>query len=178
MKFDKKLKLIIALVFCIWGISFIRNIFLEYSYPTKYEEYVYKYSKEYKIDPMLVFSIIREESKFFPYARSRKDAKGLMQISNITKEWAFKELKMDNCNIYDPKTNIKIGTWYLSRLIKEFDNQEFAIIAYNCGSGNLRSWMDKNYIVKDKEYKIPYIETKFYLKKVKKSYEKYKKLYE
>lgn len=162
----------------VWGIFFIRNMVLEFSYPTKYKEYVYKYSNEYGIDPMLVFSIIREESKFFPYARSKKDAKGLMQISNITEDWAFKELNIENSNIYDPKTNIQIGTWYLSKLLKEFKNEDFAIIAYNCGSGNLKSWMNKNYVVKDKEYKIPYIETKFYLKKVKKSYEKYKKLYE
>ena len=161
----------------VWGIFLIRNLILEYSYPIKYKEYVYKYSEEYGIDPLLVFSIIREESKFFPYARSKKDAKGLMQISNITKDWAFDELKLKDSNIYDPKTNIQIGTWYLSRLVKEFKDEEFAIIAYNCGSGNLKSWMSKNYVVKDKEYKIPYIETKFYLKKVKKSYEKYKQIY-
>ena len=107
-------------------------------YPRKYSVYVEKYSKEYNLDENFVYSIIKAESKFNPKALSHKGAKGLMQIADITRDWAIVELDLDeNIDIYDPETNIMIGCWYLNRLYKEFGDTDLVIAAYNGGSGNV-----------------------------------------
>ena len=80
------------------------------------------YSKEYGIDDSLVYSVIKVESKFNKKAVSKRNAKGLMQISEITQNWAQEELGLENIDIFDPETNIKFGGWYLNKLFKEFDN--------------------------------------------------------
>ena len=85
-------------------------------YPKKYSTYVEKYSNEYGIDENLVYSIIKAESKFDKDVISHKGAKGLMQISDITGNWAIEELNLgSDANIYNPDTNIKIGCWYYDR---------------------------------------------------------------
>lgn len=74
-------------------------------YPRKYSVYVEKYSKEYNLDENFVYSIIKAESKFNPNALSHKGAKGLMQIADITRDWAIVELDLDeNIDIYDRST--------------------------------------------------------------------------
>ena len=78
-------------------------------YPRKYSVYVEKYSQEYNLDENLVYSIIKAESKFNEKALSRRGAKGLMQIADITRDWAIEQLELsDDIDIYDPETN-KIG---------------------------------------------------------------------
>ncbi|OPJ55514.1 lytic transglycosylase domain-containing protein [Alkalithermobacter paradoxus] len=155
------------------------NILDKLSHPLHYEKYVYKYSAEYEIDPYLVFAIIRTESKFFPYAKSRKDAKGLMQIAPITENWAKEELNKTNIDIYDPKTNIKIGCWYLSKLMRQFDDIDLVIAAYNGGSGNVDKWLsDNRYSYNGINLtNIPFKETRQYVTKVKQAMKTYEKLY-
>ncbi len=153
---------------------------LKFLYPIQYEEYVYDYAKEYNIDPYLIFAIIKTESKFFPYAKSNKNAKGLMQIGDSTANWAMEELNIKNNNVFDPKTNIKIGCWYISKLFCQFEDMDLVIAAYNGGSGNVDKWL------KDDRYSynginlthIPFKETKQYVDKVKKSHKIYTMLYE
>ena len=176
----KKILVIIAIIIAlVVGVLIERDEVLKTAYPTKYEEHVFKYSKEYNIDPYLVFSIIKAESKFDPDAISHKDAKGLMQISPITQTWAQKELKLKDVDIYDPSTNIKIGCWYLNRLYIEFKDTNLVIAAYNGGSGNVSKWLkNKKYSENGNElHIIPFEETANYVEKVKKNYKTYKKLY-
>ncbi|SHJ54042.1 lytic transglycosylase domain-containing protein [Tepidibacter formicigenes] len=170
---------IITVCLIIGGVLNIKN-FLQIIYPTHYEEYVYEYSKEYNIDPYLVFAIIKTESKFFPYAKSSKEAKGLMQISEGTQKWAMEDLNIENSNIFDPQVNIKIGCWYINKLFEQFEDIDLVIAAYNGGSGNVDKWL------KDDRYSynginltnIPFKETKNYVNKVKKYHKIYKILYE
>ena len=84
-------------------------------------------------------------------------------------------------DLFDPKLNIEIGTWYLEKLEREFDGDwDNILAAYNGGSGNVNKWL------KDEEYskdgktldKIPFKETENYVKKVKADYDSYKKIYE
>ena len=149
-------------------------------YPRKYSEYVEEYSKEYNLDENFVYSIIKAESKFKPDAISHRGAKGLMQIADITRDWAIEELDLDqDIDIYDPKTNIMIGCWYLNRLYREFGETDLVIAAYNGGSGNVRKWLEDEHYSHDGKslYQIPFAETSKYLEKVKKNYEEYNKIY-
>ena len=149
-------------------------------YPRKYSVYVEKYSKEYNLDENFVYSIIKAESKFNPNALSHKGAKGLMQIADITRDWAIVELDLEkDIDIYDPETNIMIGCWYLNRLYKEFGDTDLVIAAYNGGSGNVSKWLaDEKYSQDGKKlHIIPFDETDKYVKKVNRNYEQYNKIY-
>ena len=150
-------------------------------YPTKFSEYVEKYSSEYGVDKYLVYSIIKTESKFHTRAISSKKAKGLMQITDKTAAWGRQELGLGDADIYDPETNIRIGIWYLGKLQKEFRGEyKLVIAAYNGGSGNVRKWLTTRDYSKDGKNlaKIPFNETSKYSQKVLDNYEKYKYLYE
>lgn len=158
---------------------------LKIVYPIKYGEYVFRYSRESNIDPYLVFAIIKVESGFNPQATSSKNARGLMQITDKTGKWGAESLNLDNFavgELYDPKTNIQIGCWYLNMLMKEFNNDlNLAVAAYNAGSGNVSKWLkDTNYSSSGQLNldRIPFKETRDYIKKVKKCHLIYKRLYE
>ena len=159
------------------------SIILKRIYPTKYEKQVYLYSKQFNIDPLLVFAIIKAESGFNPKAVSKKNAMGLMQITPATASEGASKLKLENFktdDLYDPNVNIMIGCWYLNWLIAQFDgNVDLAIVAYNGGIGNVRNWLEDKKLSKDGLTldKIPFKETDQYLKRVKDYYYVYKKLY-
>jgi len=154
--------------------------FLKTIYPLRYENYIVKYSGKYDVDPYLVASVIKIESNFNPNAVSEKGAVGLMQLMPDTAVWAAKTMgiKKEKIDLMDPETNIMLGTWYLSDLLKEFDgNLVLALAAYNGGRGNVKEWIDKGLIDKNSEENIPFEETKFFVMRVKKAYYWYKKLY-
>jgi soluble lytic murein transglycosylase len=181
-KYRKLLIVMIAVVAI--GVTLTNtNWLLKILYPKHYGEIIEKYAAEYGLDPYLVAAIIRTESKFDEKAKSNKNARGLMQISEVTGKWASEELKLDDYHeeiLYIPDTNIKIGCWYLYKLKEEFNgNLQLILAAYNGGSGNVNKWL------KDPKYSetgefledIPFPETKAYVKKVMKSYKVYRIIY-
>lgn len=156
---------------------------LQYFYPIKYEEYVEKYAEEYEIDKYLIYAVIQTESKFDPNAKSDVGAIGLMQLMEDTAKECNEKAEF-GYNIPDdlinPEVNIRIGCYYLNRLLKIFDdNKELALTAYNGGLGNVEKWLD------DEEYSdgqgglniTPYQETNDYVDKVLKSYKRYRDIY-
>ena len=176
----KKIFFILAIIIILFTSLIIeKNTINKILYPRKYSEYVQKYSKEFGLDENLVYSVIKVESKFRKDAISHKGAKGLMQISDITRGWAKEELNLGEINIFDPETNIKIGCWYLSKLYKEFGRLDLVIAAYNGGSGNVRKWLNNYTYSKDGKSLdlIPFEETSTYVKKITKNYKMYNKLY-
>lgn len=158
-------------------------IYLNMKYPIGYNSTIQKYSKEYNLDPYLIASIINVESSYDKDAISPKSAKGLMQISPQTGQWASEELNIEDYSedkLFQPEINIRIGSWYLDRLKTEFnDDLDLILIAYNAGSGNLSKWLD------NEEYSengrsitnIPFKETEDYLVRVKKNYKIYSTFY-
>lgn len=156
------------------------KLLLFIKYPQQYKEHVFKYSDLYQIEDELIFSIIKAESNFYPYAKSKKDAKGLMQIIDKTWSWGCSELESPSMDYYNIEDNIKVGTWYLRRLINEFGSEELAVLAYNAGSGNVNAWISKGYL-SDTDYtkwEIPFEESKTYINKVMSYKNKYALIYE
>lgn len=154
------------------------------NYPLSYQILIKKYSDEFNVDPYLIAAIINVESKYDKNAISKKDARGLMQISPITGKWASEELNIDDFDVedlFDPELNIMIGCWYLSILSQEFDNNlPLMLAAYNAGSGNVVKWLqDEKYSDDGESLKdIPFAETKDYVKKVQRNISIYRVLYE
>ena len=185
-KRNRKSKVIIILI--VLAVILSASAFTLYStvkmlYPLKYTELVSRYSEQYDLDPYLVTAVINVESNFRPDAVSHKNAIGLMQISEKTGKWAAGKLKVENYgtdDLYVPETNIRLGCWYLSTLYKQYGNMDLALAAYNGGSGNVSSWLRDESLSPDGKTleRIPFPETDNYLKKVKKNYSVYKRLYE
>ena len=178
---NKKSIIILSVIIILGGTIYLEGGRIKtLLYPKKYSAYVEKYAEEYNLDENLVYSIIKAESKFNEKALSRRGAKGLMQIADITRDWAIEELELnDDIDIYDPETNIRVGCWYLNTLYKEFGKTELVIAAYNGGSGNVKKWLGDEEYSNDGEnlHTIPFLETDRYITKVKKYYEQYNMLY-
>jgi soluble lytic murein transglycosylase len=151
-------------------------------YPVLYPEYIFPYAERYQVDPYLVAAVIRAESRFSHTAESGSGAKGLMQIMADTAKWAAEQLKLDYDQemLFDPEYNIRIGCWYLGQLFHNFQGNLVVVLAsYNAGEGNVRKWLGKN--LWDGRLssldRIPFTETRLYVYKVLKYYERYRALY-
>lgn len=155
----------------------------KYIYPFPQRSIVFHYALKNEVDPFLVAGIIRTESKFVPKAYSPKGAVGLMQIMPETGKWVAEQINYPNftqASLAEPELNIRIGTWYLASLKKEFhDNEILVLAAYNAGRGNVKQWM-RQYgwtdDFKDIE-QIPFNETRNYVKKVIIAKKRYIELY-
>lgn len=176
-------RITIFFVFIAIGL-FALYMYFMVNYPLSYQMLIKKYSDEFNVDPYLIAAIINVESKYDKNAISKKDARGLMQISPITGKWASEELNIDDFDVedlFDPELNIMIGCWYLSILSQEFDNNlPLMLAAYNAGSGNVVKWLqDEKYSDDGESLKdIPFAETKDYVKKVQRNISIYRVLYE
>ena len=177
-KIIKTSKAVIAIAIILITVIILRKTILKINYPQKYSEYVEKYAKEYEIEEELIYAIIKAESNFKAEAVSNKQALGLMQILESTAhEVAGEEITKDE--ILEPETNIKLGTKYISVLIKKYGNIELAIASYNAGIGNVDAWIKEGTIQKDGTNleNIPFKETNNYVRKVLRDYKVYKEIY-
>ena len=150
-------------------------------YPYAYRETIEDLSKKYSLDPLLALSIIREESRFDPEARSVAGALGLMQLMPQTAYRLDNKLRLgidDSQDILKVKNNLHAGIYYLSHLIKEFGSYTYAIAAYNAGEEAVRKWLQKgNYKSPDEFIEdIPYSETRNYVKRVLRTFVAYKRI--
>ena len=146
----------------------------------EYNEHVEKYSSKYGVPKELVYAVIKAESNFESDAVSRVGAVGLMQLMPSTYEWLAQyhfneDIKADA--LYDPETNIKFGVYYLQYLFSKFGSWEKAVIAYNWGEGNFANFLDSNEYEKGNYKSIPVKETRNYVSKVMRYWEKYNNLY-
>ena len=179
----KKRLAVTVLIILILVVILYSNSFQRLINPIHFKETVYHYSEVNKIDPLLVSAIIRVESKFNPQALSKKGAVGLMQIMPSTGEWAAEQMgiqEFESSLLYDPEMNIRIGTWYISNLQKEFGRNDLLVIAaYNGGRGKVKQWLEED-IWDGREENlsdIPFPETRNFVNKVLQNYRKYKKIY-
>ena len=102
----KKIFFVLAIIIILFTSLLIeKDTINKILYPRMYSEYVEIYSKEFGLDENLVYSVIKVESKFKKDAVSHKGAKGLMQISDITREWAKEELRKLGFVFPDAKAN-------------------------------------------------------------------------
>lgn len=179
----KRILLPIFVVVIIITILINYKSILKKTFPVQYSQSVLKYSAQYNVDPYIIYSIIRVESKFNPYAKSSKGAIGLMQITPQTGEYIANLLNISNFDeslLFNPDLNIQFGSFYFSKLFNDFNADiDCALAAYNGGSGNVAKWIltndeGKKYLDVDK---IPFNETRNYVSRVKKIYNIYKFLY-
>jgi soluble lytic murein transglycosylase-like protein len=114
-----------------------------------YAEMIAAAATSHGVDVRLVHAVIEAESNYEPRARSRKGAKGLMQLMPATaRQYAVKDP-------YDPRANIEAGVRHLKDLLSRFD-VSLALAAYNAGEATIRRFGGVP----------PYAETKDYVARV------------
>jgi soluble lytic murein transglycosylase len=152
-------------------------------YKTEYSDYVEKYAKEYNVDKLMIYAIIKAESNFNEGAVSHKGATGLMQLMDDTAKEIADNATIDYVSgetLYDADKNIMLGTRYYAFLKKEFNNVDsLALAAYNAGIGNVKTWIENGILNADGSNieNIPYKETNMYVRNILKDYKIYKMLY-
>ncbi len=144
-------------------------------YPLRYEETIREASRQNGLEPAFVAGVIYAESRFRPDAESHREAYGLMQILPETAEFVQRRSGIEG-DFKDPRTNIKLGTWYLGYLGERYKGDErLMLAAYNSGEGTVGTWIsDGGFdIAKD----IPFKETREYVERSLEARQKYEELY-
>lgn len=172
---------IFVLVFLVVVLTFPKWITI--FYPQPHRDIVVSEAYRNQVDPYLVFAIIRAESKYQTSAQSSAGARGLMQIMPETARWIAEQQgieALDTDDLHDPDLNIQLGCWYLADLTRQFDGQiPLVIAAYNAGRGKVQEWVADQLWDGSPENldKIPYPETRDYVRNVLKNYQAYRAIY-
>lgn len=180
---------VVTLIIIVVGYSVYNNYkddAMHVLYPKKYEKFVTKYCEQYEVDQYLIYAMIKQESNFEPDVVSIDKARGLMQLTEPTFDWVKGKLEDDDTitfdDMFDPETNIRYGVYLVSYLDKKFatDTIDNIVIAYHAGMNITSKWLaNEEYSSDGKNLDaIPYKDTEFHLKKVKKYYKNYVSAYE
>lgn len=146
----------------------------EFLFPRPWEPIVKSAAKKFGVKSELIYSVIRQESSFNPFARSPADAFGLMQIlpKQARKIASENEIpaKIEKAqDLYQPKVNIPIGAAYLRELWDRYNGQFILTVAsYNAAESAVKGWIKTRFRGDPLEFieDIPYSETKGYIKLV------------
>lgn len=150
---------------------------------TYYSELVIPSGQKYNFHPLLIFSVIRQESLFEGFVRSTAGARGLMQIIPSTgAERADQEGWPPDYSaedLYRPIVSIRLGTAYLSFLRSYFDGDLYATLAgYNAGPGNASVWLEESGGDPDLFLEIiRFSETQTYIKHISEIFSIYRRIY-
>jgi hypothetical protein len=153
-------------------------------YPRYFYDTIEAEAGRHGADPRLVVSIMREESRFNPRAKSAAAARGLLQFIMTTARQvgqAVGLMEVEADDLYEPDTVIKLGARYIADLLREFGgNRYLAAAAYNAGPNQTKLWSRLSPGEGDDFFltAVNFDETKDYVRKVMNSYERYGEIYE
>ncbi|HSE19757.1 MAG TPA: lytic transglycosylase domain-containing protein [Pyrinomonadaceae bacterium] len=116
------------------------------------DNFIVESGKRNSVDPLLLYSIMHQESSFKPRAMSNKGARGLMQLMPFTAS------RFGVTNIWDAKQNIEGGARYMRFLLNLFNGDvRLALAGYNAGEGAVMKY----------GYQVPpYSETREYVRRI------------
>jgi len=165
-------------------------------FPRAYTSLVTHYAAKLKIDPQYVNAIIRQESVFNPRAQSVVGARGLMQLMPGTARMEARALRGDDLDseklsrvslvlndesiLNEPEVNITLGVHHVQRLFQKYRSPVFVLTSYNANPRATERWLesiDSSDMIVFIE-RIPYRETRSYVKLVMRNYFYYKRWYE
>ena len=156
--------------------------FWRLSYPTPYLAAVESAAAEFEVDPLLIWALMRAESRYDADAFGYAGERGLMQILPSTQVWVAEQLGEDISpgDAFAPENNIRMASWLLRFLLDYFDGDtELAIAAYNGGAGSVDTWQGDP-LVSDRDDLLRWIgfgQTREYLERVSLYYRIYQELY-
>ncbi len=153
------------------------------AFPAPYADVLVRASKQQKLDPRFVLSIMRQESGYRPRAKSAAGARGLLQMTPDQAAKYAPSVKLQNVtedDLFKPEVNIVLGSAYLGELNRTFPNLPEAVAAsYNGGEDNVARWVVRA-VHKDPGVftsEVGFNESKDYVNRVMANYRAYKILY-
>ena len=151
-------------------------------YPLVFRDQLENHATDRGLDPYLVAALIRQESVFNPFARSRAGARGLMQVMPATGRQMAREerRRYTSRDLFDPNINIRYGTLYLNNVLKQFKGRiDYALAAYNAGPTRVKRWTNMDMSIDPEIFieEIPFDETRNYVKLVLRNEMLYRRLY-
>lgn len=153
----------------------ISRTLLELFYPL--EHFAVRTGAGLEPDEFMLLALIRQESAFNRRAKSPAGAVGLMQIMLAT---ARKFERISHARLFDPATNVRIGSHYFSNLIKRYNGDvELALASYNAGPEQVDNWI-RRYPIEHRLLfldLIPFKETREYVAAIARNYYWYLSLY-
>jgi soluble lytic murein transglycosylase len=155
----------------------------ELLYPRYFYDAIAEDAKKFGADPTLLLSIMREESRFDPRAKSEAAARGLLQFIITTANEIGREIGLVSVtpdDLYDPRVIIRLGAKYVSELAQKLGGNRYAIAAaYNAGPKQVALWSRLAPAPGDDYFlsSVNFDETKQYVRKVMNSYERYGEIY-
>ena len=141
-------------------------------FPVRHWDIITAQAKKNNIDPSLILGLIRQESTFKLDARSPVNARGLMQVMPSTGRGLARKAGVPRYTVqklYQAETNIVLGVRHLAYLLQRFDHKvELALAAYNAGQSRVDLWLKNFGNVEMTEFveRIPFSETRAYVKQV------------
>ena len=141
---------------------------IEMRFPLTYSAKIHENAKREKLNPALLFGLIRRESVFNEQAHSPVGARGLMQLMPATGRKIarhFRDPWRGSKSLYDPVKNLKYGAYYYQKLLKQFDGHyAMALAAYNAGPKRVKHWLPDEILPADIWIEtIPFKETREYV---------------
>ncbi|MES1259217.1 MAG: transglycosylase SLT domain-containing protein, partial [Gemmatimonadota bacterium] len=164
-------------------------------YPLPFVGTLYDAAAQEHLDPLLIASVIRQESGFEPHATSRTNARGLMQVEpSVGKDLAavlhFPDF--DPAQLWLPVVNLTFGIYHFAANLSRYPELERGIAAYNAGTSRVDRWTmapldgktrtaeqirdpipDVELFVE----RIPFVETRDYVRQVIRNWAVYKMVY-
>lgn len=157
--------------------------FFELAYPQAYWEEVRQAGAATGVDPRLLLSLARQESRYDPSVRSVVGAVGLFQIMPYTADALAPRVGIDATNralLLMPEVSARFAARLVADLMRLFDGADTAVVAaYNAGDERGATWWRASRGVADDLFvdTIPYSETRIYVRRVYANYVTYRKLY-
>ena len=114
---------------------------------SEHDDLIARAAKKYGVDPLLVKAVVWRESRFTTTKVGKSGERGLMQVGEAAaRDWAatHKIEVFVFADLFDAKTNLEAGTWYLSRALERWkdrgDPVPFALAEYNAGRSRVEKW--------------------------------------
>ena len=153
------------------------------AYPAYYADLVLPLAEQYGYDPLLQFSLLRQESLFESFISSSVGAQGLSQVMPATGDYIAGRLGWPNYETADllrPAVGLAFGAYYLAEQLQTFEGDIYAALsAYNAGPGNAARWLDAAGHDPDLYLEtINFNETRIYIERIYVNYLIYRFLYE
>lgn len=182
-----------VVIICIAAVSILigviyQNISIKFDkskYPTQFSDFVEKYSDEYGVPEYIIYAVIKESSNFDSSLLFENGDIGLMKVSPELLDQYSTSLRdnYDTGMLYDPETNIKYGTYHLSKQYLKLGTWKSVFASMYVGEETVLEWLSDESIsdieenVKPKLREIPDKSCEKFTKKLLEISETYKNLY-
>ena len=159
---------------------------IDYARFHRYDAMIEETGRKYHVDPMLIKAVVWRESAFAEDMVGRNGERGLMQVTEgAAKDWARsqKNETFQPNDLFDPKTNIDVGTWYLKQSLDHYSAKDdpvtFALAEYNAGRQRVNRWIGEDNLgpvtADDLQKNISFPGTRSYVQSIQSRYSFYKR---